>query len=179
MKKIISLFLLLIIVLNFTGCKIVYSGFISQKKLDYYHVSDIKDYITVDTDFCARTYPILDHEDVYFNIENDEDLEKLLSSLLLYFGDSSKFAYCGYPDDYYNANVFRSDDISDYFYVLNSGYYEARFIYKAIGNDTVYRLRLFSQEITIRGNSYNVCLRLDRPYNFALSEEYGSNEPIE
>ena len=157
---------------NFTSCKIVYSGFISQKKLDYYHVSDIKDYISVDTDFYARTYPILDHEDVYLNIEDDETIKALLSSLLLYFSDSSKFSYCGYPDNYYNANVFRSKNLSDYFYVLKNGYHEANFIYKAIDNDTIYRLRVFSNHKTIRGKSYNFCLRLDRPYNFVLSEEY-------
>ena len=167
---------MLFLLTSLTSCKIVKNGFLSSKVLKYYHVEDLKDYIKIDTDHYTRTYPILDHEDLYFNIDKDKYLDSLVSSLLSYFSDESKFIYCGYANDYYNADVYRSTDFKDYFCYKYESSYTVYFIYKSIDSDEVYRLRLENYDSTYKDKEYNIQLRLDRPYNFTLYKEYIDKE---
>lgn len=176
MKKISLIVLMLFLLTSLSSCKMVKNGFMSSKVLKYYHVEELRDYIPIETNFYSRTYPILDHEDVYFNIEQDTDLFLLVSSLFSYFSDDTKFTYCGYADDYYNADVYRSTDFKDYFWYKNESEYTVYFIYKATDSDEVYRLRLINDNSTYKNKTYNIQLRLDRPYNFNLSEEYIDKE---
>lgn len=176
MKKNNTILIMLFLLTSLTSCKIVKNDFFSSRVLKYYHVEDLKDYIEIDTDYYTRTYPILDHEDLYFNIDKDKDLDSLVSSLLSYFSDESKFIYCGYTNDYYNADVYRSTDFKDYFWYKYESSYTVYFIYKSIDSDEVYRLRLVKYDSTYKDKEYNIQLRLDRPYNFTLYEEYVDKE---
>ena len=68
---------------------------------------------------------------------------------------SLNFIYCGYANDYYNADVYRSTDFKDYFCYKYESSYTVYFIYKSIDSDEVYRLRLENYDSTYKDKEYN------------------------
>ena len=67
-------------------------------------------------------------------------------------------------------------DFKDYFWCKYEHRYTVYFIYKSIDSDEVYRLKVESDDSTYKDKEYNIQLRLDRPYNFTLYEEYVDKE---
>lgn len=187
LRKLFSIIVVILTSITLFGCEEINDGFPPKEDINKFEVIELENFFTFTDDFCYSVnegYRL----SIYFNFKEDSELNQLLVNINDYLHDKSLFSYCGYPDQIGIRDdvkdAYTSDELYDH---VRHGLkndtdnihhiYSVNFIYKRVGSESIYHLKVSYKEKKYNDKSYTACLKIEKEkhillYNYDKNDYY-------